>query len=117
MTDPAKLYGISNCDTIKKARNWLQAHSIEFDFHDYRRQGLERKQLQSMAAALGWEAMLNRRGTSWRALSEEIKTGIDFDSAIGIMLDNPAVIRRPILDVDGQLHLGFNTDQYEAIFG
>ena len=91
------LYGIPNCDTIKKAKAWLSNHNVEFKFHDYRKQGLDSDQLQSMVSALGWEAMLNRRGTTWRALPNTVKDRIDLESAISVMLDNPAIIKRPIL--------------------
>ena len=116
MTDAVTLYGIPNCDTIKKARGWLREHDIDFVFHDYRKQGANPQQLQSMAAELGWEVMLNRRGSTWRTLPEEVRTGIDQASALGLMLDNPAIIKRPILDVKGRLHIGFNSQQYEEIF-
>ena len=116
MTDPVTLYGIANCDTIKKTRHWLQEQSIEFDFHDYRKQGLEREQLQTMEFALGWEAMLNRRGSTWRTLPVSVRENIDLESAMQVMLDNPAIIKRPILARKGQLHLGFKPDQYQEIF-
>jgi len=117
MVNAVTLYGIPNCDTIKKARAWLSTRGIEFEFHDYRKQGLDREQLQSMVAVLGWEAMLNRRGTTWRALPDPLKDRIDVESAIGVMLDNPAIIKRPILAKDEQLHLGFSAAQYQEIFG
>ncbi len=117
MVNAVTLYGIPNCDTVKKAKAWLNDHSIEFEFHDYRKQGLDKEQLQSMLAVLGWEAMLNRRGTTWRALPEPLKERIDLESAISIMLDNPAIIKRPILATDAQLHLGFSAAQYQEIFG
>lgn len=117
MVDAVTLYGIPNCDTIKKARAWLSDHEVEFKFHDYRKQGLDKKQLQSMVSALGWESMLNRRGTTWRTLPDTLKDRIDLESAISIMLDNPAIIKRPILAKDDQLHLGFSAAQYQEIFG
>ncbi len=117
MVHAVTLYGIPNCDTIKKARAWLNDHGVEFIFHDYRKQGLDKDQLQSMEAVLGWEAMLNRRGTTWRALPDALKDGIDHESAISVMLDNPAIIKRPILAKDEQLHLGFSAAQYQEIFG
>ena len=116
MTDAVTLYGISNCDTIKKARKWLQEHAVEYHFHDYRKQGVEGERLHSMAAQLGWEVMLNRRGTTWRALSGTVKAQIDEASALELMLDNPAIIKRPILEQDGDLHIGFNPQQYQEIF-
>ena len=111
------LYGIANCDTIRRARRWLAAKQIAFDFHDYRKQGLPPELLEAMAGTLGWEAMLNRRGTTWRALPDEVRDHIDRDSALRIMLDNPAVIKRPILAHGGDLHLGFSDAQYREIFG
>ena len=117
MVDAVTLYGIPNCDTIKKARAWLSDHKVEFKFHDYRKQGLDKKQLQSMVSVLGWEAMLNRRGTTWRNLPNTVKDRIDLESAISVMLDNPAIIKRPILAKGDQLHLGFSAAQYQEIFG
>ena len=117
MVNAVTLYGIPNCDTIKKARAWLNDHGVEFVFHDYRKQGLDKEQLQSMVAVLGWEAMLNRRGTTWRALPDPLKERIDLETAISVMLDNPAIIKRPILAKDEQLHLGFSAAQYQEIFG
>jgi Spx/MgsR family transcriptional regulator len=111
------LYGISNCDTIKKARNWLRDHDIDYQFHDYRKQGLEGQLLQSMATQLGWEVMLNRRGTTWRALSEEEKSSVDEISALRLMHANPALIKRPILAHNGDLHIAFSEQQYQEIFG
>ena len=116
MTDTVTLYGIPNCDTIKKARNWLRQHEVEFDFHDYRKQGIDMKKLQTMATQLDWEVMLNRCGTTWRALPEDSKAQIDEASALKLMLDNPAIIKRPILAVGEQLYIGFKPEQYEEIF-
>ena len=116
MTSPVTLYGISSCDTIRKARTWLKNQQIEFEFHDFRKQGLEEKLLESMISVLGWEAMLNRRGTTWRALPDRVKEQIDQASAMRVMLDNPAIIKRPILATANQLHLGFSDRQYQEIF-
>ena len=116
MACPVTLYGISSCDTIRKAKTWLETQQIEFEFHDYRKQGLEQQLLQSMISALGWEAMLNRRGTTWRTLPDTTKDQIDQASAIRVMIDNPAIIKRPILARNNQLHLGFSAQQYQEIF-
>ena len=110
------LYGIANCDTIKKARNWLDRHQISYEFHDYRKQGLDHTLLQSMESALGWEAMLNRRGTTWRALPESVKHNIDRETALQVMQDNPAIVKRPILATKSRLYLGFSDRQYQEIF-
>jgi Spx/MgsR family transcriptional regulator len=115
-SSPAKLYGIANCDTIKKARNWLDSRQIAFEFHDYRKQGLDITLLQSMESELGWESMVNRRGTTWRALPDAIKDSIDRDSALQVMLENPAIIKRPILARDNRLFIGFDDQQYQEIF-
>ncbi|MDH3762819.1 MAG: ArsC family reductase [Gammaproteobacteria bacterium] len=115
-SSPVKLYGIANCDRIRKARNWLDDRAIVFDFHDYRKQGVDMALLQSMAASLGWEVMLNRRGTTWRALPEAARNNIDRDSALQLMLENPAIIKRPILDSSNQFFIGFNERQYQEIF-
>ena len=116
MTETATLYGIANCDTIRKARGWLREQDIDIVFHDYRKQGITPDLLRSMMAQLGWEAMLNRRGSTWRALPEDVRARIDEASASTLMLENPAIIKRPILDAEGRLHIGFSSQQYEEIF-
>jgi len=110
------LFGIKNCDTIKKARNWLSEHEIEFQFHDYRTNGLEQAQLEQWCQELGWEQILNRRGTTWRKLPEEIKQSIDEPSAIKLMLEQPAMIKRPLLDTGTQRLLGFKAAEYQQLF-
>ena len=110
------IYGIANCDTMKKARSWLDERGIDYEFHDYRKQGLDEEMLQSMEAKLGWETMLNRRGTTWRKLPEDVRDNIDRASALRLMLENPAIIRRPILAREQRLHIGFDEKQYREIF-
>ncbi len=110
------VYGIANCDTIKKTKNWLDNEGIEFTFHDYRKQGLDRAQLESWVDTLGWESLLNKRGTTWRKLPDTVKDNIDRNSAIDVMLDNPAIIKRPLLNRDNELHLGFSETQYRELF-
>lgn len=110
------LFGIKNCDTIKKARNWLSEHDIEFQFHDYRTDGLDRAQLEAWCNELGWEQLLNRRGTTWRKLPDEVKDAIDENSAITLMLEQPAMIKRPLLDTGTQRLLGFKASDYEQLF-
>ncbi|MDK1286690.1 ArsC family reductase [Pseudoalteromonas umbrosa] len=110
------LYGIPNCDTIKKAKKFLQEQNIEFAFHDYRKDGLTPALLDSFVAKLGWETVLNKRGTTYRALSDEQKQTLDEASAKQYMLDAPAMIKRPILQVDTELHIGFKAAQYQEIF-
>ena len=113
---PVVLYGIKNCDTIKKAKKWLDSNGVEFTFHDYRQDGLSDALLCTLESSLGWEAMLNKRGTTWRKLPEDVKTSVDKQSAINIMLENPAIIKRPILDTGNTLELGFSTTAYEQLF-
>ena len=116
MTDPVTLYGISNCDTIKKARTWLTQRQIEFSFHDFRKQGLDADLLKHWVEILGWQTLLNKRGTTWRQLTPEVQSSIDEASAIEIMLDNPAIIKRPLLVKGGAHHVGFNSETYSQIF-
>ena len=112
------MYGIKNCDTIKKARRWLEAHQIEYRFHDYRADGLERAQLDTFIAELGWQALLNTRGTTWRKLDESLRNSIDdADAAAALMLEMPAIIKRPLLCAPGQpMLLGFSETLYSDLF-
>ncbi|NEX19039.1 ArsC family reductase [Thiorhodococcus mannitoliphagus] len=109
------LYGIPNCGTVKKARAWLEARNIDYAFHDYKKAGLDEQQLRAWVAELGWEALLNRRGTTWRKLPESTREGIDEATAIKLMLDAPAIIRRPLLDTGTKRHLGFSEAEYEEL--
>ena len=111
------LYGIRNCDTMRKARRWLDANDVDYVFHDVRSNGLDRATLQTWIAALGWEQLLNRRGTTWRKLPETVRATVNSKAAADIMLEHPASIKRPVLEHGGQLYLGFSTDSYQAIFG
>lgn len=108
------MFGIKNCDTIKKARKWLEAEGIDYQFHDYKKDGLTTDQLNAWVNDLGWEALINKRGTTWRKLPEEVKESIDQASAIEIMLDNTSIIKRPLLvdDANNKL-LGFNAEDYQ----
>ena len=110
------MFGIPNCDTIKKAKKWLEAEGIEFEFHDYRKQGITEELVTSFFAELGWERVLNKRGTTYRQLSQEQKDTLTEQTAITLLVEQPAMIKRPILKVDGKLHIGFKADQYAAIF-
>lgn len=109
-------YGIKNCDTIKKMKKWLDEQGIEYRFHDYRTDGLDRSLLEAFEAELGWEALLNKRGTTFRQLSDEQKNTLNRDSALTLMLEQPAMIKRPLLAHNQSYHLGFKPDQYQAIF-
>jgi len=111
------LYGISNCDTIRKARRWLDVHNVDYRFHDMRKDGLDRQTLHSWITELGWENLLNRRGTTWRTLPEALRDGINAQAAENIMLEHPASIKRPLLVHDGNTFLGFREMEYRMIFG
>lgn len=110
------LYGIPNCDTVSKARKWLTANDIEFQFHNFKKDDLDKKTLQSWVKSLGWEVLLNKRGMTWRKLTDEQKTDINETKAISIMLENTAIIKRPVLDINGQFYVGFKPDSYAEIF-
>lgn len=107
------LYGIKNCDTIKKAKKWLEEQQIAYQFHDYRADGLDAELLRSFIEQLGWESLLNTRGTTWRKLNESVRQSINnADSAAELMLAQPAIIKRPLLAHNHRMLLGFNPDQY-----
>ncbi|MCL9782529.1 ArsC family reductase [Vibrio sp. S4M6] len=110
------MFGIPNCDTIKKAKKWLDAQDITFQFHDYRKQGIDKALVSQFCSELGWETVLNKRGTTYRQLTDEQKSTLDEKSAIELMVEMPAMIKRPILMVDNQLHIGFKPEQYSNIF-
>lgn len=110
------LYGIRNCDTVKKARQWLADHDVEYRFHDLRQDGLDATTVERWIKAVGWEMLLNRSGRTWRALPDEIRTGIAEHSAIQLMLDAPTVIKRPVLHVGGAYLVGFRAPDYQRLF-
>lgn len=110
------MYGIKNCDTIKKAQKWLKANNIEFEFHDYRVNGIEKNWLEQVVSELGWENVLNKRGTTYRQLNEDIKQSLNEQVAIEQMLIAPAMIKRPILFTGKVKVLGFKDAQYTELF-
>ena len=111
------LYGIKNCDTMKKARGWLDAAGVAYQFHDYKAQGIDAALLRGWVDQAGWETVLNRAGTTFRGLPDADKHGIDVVNAVALMLANPSMIKRPVL-VDGtRLLIGFKPDVYSAFFG
>ena len=110
------LYGIPNCDTMKKARSWLNDHVIDYTLHDYKKLGAPETELKRWVKQLSWETLLNRNGTSWRKLDAATKDKINQANAIKLMLENPSMIKRPVLDVDGQLLVGFSEENYEKLF-
>ncbi|XAW89093.1 ArsC family reductase [Vibrio sp. CDRSL-10 TSBA] len=110
------MYGIPNCDTIKKARKWLEAQGVDYQFHDYRKDGVNADLVSEFCQALGWENVLNKRGTTYRQLTQEQKDSLNQDNAIPLLVEQPAMIKRPVLRVDGQLHIGFKAEQYASLF-
>ncbi|MEZ9722206.1 ArsC family reductase [Vibrio splendidus] len=110
------MFGIPNCDTIKKAKKWLETEGIEFEFHDYRKQGINEELVKTFCSELGWELVLNKRGTTYRQLTQEQKDTLTEEKAVALLVEQPAMIKRPILKVEGKLHIGFKADQYAAIF-
>ncbi len=113
-----KLYGIPNCSTVKKARAWLEARGIDYAFHDFKKDGVPQALIETLMNLMGWEALLNRNGPTWRKLPEARKAQVkDSVSALALMQEFPSVIKRPILDRDGQYQVGFSEDNYAAFFG
>lgn len=112
------IYGIKNCDTMKKARAWLDKHGVDYDFYDYKVAGIERDRLQRWAKKVGWEALLNRAGTTFRKLPDKEKEGISETKAISLMFRQPSMIKRPVLDAgSGKLLVGFKPEQYAEALG
>jgi arsenate reductase (glutaredoxin) len=108
------IYGIKNCDTMKKARAWLDKHGVEYSFHDYKVSGIDRDRLERWSKKAGWEKLLNRAGTTFRKLPDNAKTGIDADKAIELMLEQPSMIKRPVLELGGgRMLVGFNPEAYD----
>lgn len=110
------VYGIPNCDTMKKARRWLADHDIEYEFHDYKKLGVNEQLLTDWIKQVGWEKLLNRRGMMWRKLDERTRNNIDEKSAIRVMLETPSIIKRPVLVMDdGTVQVGFSEPDYKMI--
>ncbi len=109
------LYGIPNCDSMKKAHAWLKDHEIAYALHDYKKAGLDEPTLRAWVAELGWEVLLNRRGMMWRKVPQDVKDRIDEASAVALMLETPSIIKRPVLDTGTTRHVGFKPEQYERI--
>jgi Spx/MgsR family transcriptional regulator len=108
------IYGIKNCDTMKKARRWLDDHGVEYGFHDYKLSGIDRDHLDRWCADAGWQTVLNRAGTTFRQLPDEAKANLDQEKAITLMLAQPSMIKRPVLEADGTLLVGFKPEVYAA---
>ena len=112
---PVTIYGIKNCDTMKKARAWLDGHGVAYGFHDYKAAGIERGRLEEWARSVGWERLLNRAGTTFRKLPEADKTGLTAQKALALMQRQPSMIKRPVLELgNGDLVVGFTPSEYET---
>ena len=117
MAKPVTIYGIKNCDTMKKARAWLDKRGIAYAFHDYKTEGIDRARLEQWCKDAGWETLLNRAGTTFRKLPESAKTNVDSRKALRLMLDQPSMIKRPVLELGGgKLVIGFTAENYQATF-
>ena len=108
------VYGIKNCDTVKKALKWLADHSIEHKLHDYRVDGLDLNFLTQAEAQFGWDVLVNKRSTTWRNLDEQVKNSLDKTTALSVLEENPTLIKRPIILQDGKALIGFNEKEYQA---
>jgi arsenate reductase len=117
MAKPITIYGIKNCDTMKKARAWLDKRSVAYSFHDYKAAGIDRERLEAWSKKVGWEILLNRAGTTFRKLPDKDKSSIDAKKAVALMLAQPSMIKRPVLELSGgELLVGFSPEQYaEAV--
>ena len=111
------VYGIKACDTMKKARSWLEANGVDYSFHDYKTQGVTPERVAAWIAQVGWEKVLNRNGTTFRKLAEGDRADLTAEKAIALMVANPLMIKRPIIESEGGLVLGFNPDDYQTAFG
>jgi arsenate reductase len=111
------IYGIKNCDTMKKARTWLDSKKIANSFHDYKISGIDKATLEGWAKKVGWEILLNRAGTTFRKLPEADKEGLTEKKAIALMLAQPSMIKRPVLEAKGKLTVGFKPEDYKKLFG
>ena len=111
------LYGIPNCDTVKKARTWLEAKGLAYEFHDYKKHGADPARLTAWQQQAGWEKVINRAGTTFRKLPEADKHGLDAAKAVRVMAEHPSTIKRPIVELPGGLLVGFKPDEWEAHFG
>ena len=109
------LYGIKACDTVKKARNYLDANKLDFHYHDFRIDGLEKEKLSAWIKAVGWKVLLNTRSTSWRQLADEKKQDIDEQSAQALMMENPTLIKRPVLETTTEVLVGFKEEIYQKL--
>ena len=111
------LYGIKNCDTVKKAQKWLADHNLNPQLHDYRVNGLDPAWLAEMAEKFGWETLVNKKSTTWRGLSDDVKNNLNKETALQVLTENPTLIKRPIVLADNVALIGFNEAEYKQAFG
>ncbi len=111
------LYGIPNCDTVKKARSWLDTRGLDYVFHDYKKSGADANRIKAWCKAFGWETVLNRAGTTFRTLSDADKSGLDEAKAIALMVGYPSMIKRPVVEHPGGMMIGFKPDDWETSLG
>ncbi|HEY1837249.1 MAG: ArsC family reductase [Rhizomicrobium sp.] len=111
------LYGIKNCDTMKKARAWLEKHGVAYEFYDYKLAGIDRARLENWIKRVGWEVLLNRAGTTFRKLPDKDKANVTEKKAIALMMAQPSMIKRPVLEIGGKLTVGFKPEIYEKLLG
>ena len=114
---PTTIYGIKNCDTMKKARAWLDAHGVNYEFHDYKVAGVTKDKLRQWSDQLGWEALLNRAGTTFKKLPDADKEGLNEKKALALMCAQPSMIKRPVLEIGGRLLVGFKPEVYAEEIG
>ncbi|OJW76256.1 MAG: arsenate reductase [Sphingomonadales bacterium 63-6] len=110
-------YGIPNCDTVKKARTWLDGQGLAYTFHDYKKEGADAAKLEGWAGIVGWEKLLNRAGTTFRKLPDEAKQDIDTAKAVALMVEQPSMIKRPVVEYPGGLLVGFKAEEWAAALG
>jgi len=110
------MYGIPNCDTVKRARAWLEKHKVEYAFHDYKKAGVDKAMLEGWVKQAGWETLLNRAGTTFRKLPDADKDGLTEKKAIALMLAQPSMIKRPVLEKKGRITVGFKPEEYAKLF-
>ncbi len=109
------LYGIKNCDTVKKARRWLEAQPVAYAFHDFREHGLTKAQIEQWIAELGWETLVNKRSTTWKELTTKTREQLNEHNVVDVILEHPTLIKRPLLDNGKERHVGFNEAQYQVL--
>jgi Spx/MgsR family transcriptional regulator len=115
--DNIRLFGIKNCDTVKKAKRWLDDQQVDYAFHDFRADGLSRQQVEQWVGELGWETLVNKRSTTWKGLDSATRDSLNDDSVVDIILENPTLIKRPLLDTGSSRHVGFKADHYAELLG